>query len=195
MIHLSYEHLKWRKRQAWFCMNKIITWGFFGEVKLSYLRQNLLSLKIKNRIIDCVTAVYTCIVLFVVEWGGEAGVAGHQKPGGGAVLHITGFIQLQVSNTDRSVILYNLFLISNEHGAHISSQGPYQIEKYCDSNWKILMCCLRSWSVCTYLWVSWEISFWAVGAVGSVYTYKGKVFYGQEPPSGESTAPEWGVNY
>ena len=24
---------------------------------------------------------------------------------------------------------------------------------------------------------------------------KGKVFYGQEPPSGESTTPECGVNY
>ena len=26
-------------------------------------------------------------------------------------------------------------------------------------------------------------------------TYKGKVFYGQEPPSGESTTTECGVNY
>ena len=27
------------------------------------------------------------------------------------------------------------------------------------------------------------------------YTYKGKVFYGQEPPSGESTTTECDVNY
>ena len=28
-----------------------------------------------------------------------------------------------------------------------------------------------------------------------LYEYKGKVFYGQEPPSGESTTTECGVKY
>ena len=36
---------------------------------------------------------------------------------------------------------------------------------------------------------------WRDGEVESVERVKGKGFYGQEPPSGESTTTEYGLNY
>ena len=65
----------------------------------------------------------------------------------------------------------------------------------CTHTWPTLTCCTHTWPTLTYCTHTWPTLICCTHGLNWPVTHTHEVFYGQEPPSGESTTTECGVNY